>query len=169
MVIDWRRSAASELRGRSQTMFTKFGVFWPPTPLRLHFLWFKCLQKVDFFDRLSPSSCKRSLWTPSKGARGVRKVFQRRVPILDYIKPLAAYLLQSRDCPNRAMGLLSLWCQLARAGHYICFWGVLFKKYTLWEQIYQNFLELLIFCIYSLNFIFEFFIITFFCIKSAKY
>ena len=31
------------------------------TPLRLHFLWYKCLQKVDFFDHLPPSSCKRSL------------------------------------------------------------------------------------------------------------
>ena len=28
------------LRGRSQTTFTKFGFFWPPTPLRLHFLWY---------------------------------------------------------------------------------------------------------------------------------
>ena len=37
--------------------------FWPPTPLRLHFLWYKSLQKVNFFDHLPPSSCKRSLWT----------------------------------------------------------------------------------------------------------
>ena len=51
-----------EIRGRSQTTFTKFGFFWPPTPLRLHFLWYESLQKVDFFDHLPPSSCKRSLW-----------------------------------------------------------------------------------------------------------
>ena len=29
--------------------------------LRLHFLWYKSLQKVDFFDHLPPSPCKRSL------------------------------------------------------------------------------------------------------------
>ena len=51
-------------RGRSQTTFTKFVFFWPRTPLRLHFLWYKSLQKVNFFDHLPPSSCKRSLWTP---------------------------------------------------------------------------------------------------------
>ena len=54
----------SQFRGHSQTTFTRFGFFWPPTPLRLHFLWHKSLQKVDFFDHLPPSSCKRSLWTP---------------------------------------------------------------------------------------------------------
>ena len=32
-------------------------------PLRLHFLWYKSLQKVEFFDHLPPSSCKRSFWT----------------------------------------------------------------------------------------------------------
>ena len=52
------------IRGRSQTTFTRFAFFWPPTHLRLHFLWYKCLQKVNFFDHLPPSSCKRSLWTP---------------------------------------------------------------------------------------------------------
>ena len=26
-------------------------------------LWYESLQKVDFFDHLPPSSCKRSLWT----------------------------------------------------------------------------------------------------------
>ena len=26
--------------------------FWPPTPLRLHFLWYKSLQKVNIFDHL---------------------------------------------------------------------------------------------------------------------
>ena len=51
------------IRGRSQTTFTNFGFFWPPTPLRLHFLWYESLQKVNFFDHLPPSSCKRSLWT----------------------------------------------------------------------------------------------------------
>ena len=56
------------LRGRSQTTFTRFGFFWPPTPLRLHFLWYNGLQKINFFDHLPPSSCKRSLWTPSYGA-----------------------------------------------------------------------------------------------------
>ena len=48
-------------RGRSQTMFTKFVFFRPPNPLRLYFLWYKSLQKVDCFDHLPPSSCKRSL------------------------------------------------------------------------------------------------------------
>ena len=55
-----------QLRGRSQTTFTNFDYFWPPTPLRLDFLWYKSLQKVYFFDHLPPSSCKRSLWTPPK-------------------------------------------------------------------------------------------------------
>ena len=51
-------------RGRSQTTLTRFGSFWPSTPFRLHFLWYKSLQKINFFDHLPPSSCKRSLWTP---------------------------------------------------------------------------------------------------------
>ena len=34
------------LRGRSQLTFTRFVFFWPPTPLRLHFLWYKSLQKA---------------------------------------------------------------------------------------------------------------------------
>ena len=29
-------------RGRSQTTFTRFWLFLPPTPLRLHFLWYEC-------------------------------------------------------------------------------------------------------------------------------
>ena len=37
------------IRGRSKTMFTKFGFFRPPTPLRLYFPWFQSLQKIDFF------------------------------------------------------------------------------------------------------------------------
>ena len=53
----------SNFRGCSQTTFTRFVFFWPITPLRLHFLWYKSLQEVDFFDHLPPSSCKRSLWT----------------------------------------------------------------------------------------------------------
>ena len=38
-----------KIRGRSKTTFTRFGIFWPPIPLHLHFLWYKSLQKVDFF------------------------------------------------------------------------------------------------------------------------
>ena len=49
------------LRGHSQTTFTRFGFFGPLTLLRLHFLWYKSLQKVDFFDHLPRFSCKRSL------------------------------------------------------------------------------------------------------------
>jgi len=41
----------------------KIGFFWPPNPLRLRFLWYKSLLKVNFFDHLPPSSCKHSLWT----------------------------------------------------------------------------------------------------------
>ena len=44
-------------RGHSQTTFTRVGF------LHLHFLWYKSLQKVDLFDHLPPSTCKRSLWT----------------------------------------------------------------------------------------------------------
>ena len=36
------------VRGRSQTTFTRFDFFQPPTPLRLHSIWYKSLQKVDF-------------------------------------------------------------------------------------------------------------------------
>ena len=54
-------------------MFTRFVFFWPPTPLRLHFLRHKSLQKVDFFDHLPPSSCKRSLWTAPKWIIGHTK------------------------------------------------------------------------------------------------
>ena len=32
--------------------------------LCLHCLWYKCLQKNQFFDHLPPSSCKHSLCTP---------------------------------------------------------------------------------------------------------
>jgi len=60
---NWREISWPFLyRGRSQTTFTRFGFFWPPTPLRLHFLWNKSLQKLNFFDQLPLSSCKRSLW-----------------------------------------------------------------------------------------------------------
>ena len=54
------------VRGRSQTTFTRFVFFWPPTPLRLHFLWYKSLQKVGFLTTYPPSSCKRSLWMAPK-------------------------------------------------------------------------------------------------------
>ena len=51
-------------RGAFTNYVYKIWLFWPPNPLRLHFLWYKSLQKVDFLDHLPPSSCKRSLWTP---------------------------------------------------------------------------------------------------------
>ena len=35
------------IRGRSQTTLTRFWLFWPPTPLCWHFLWYDCWQKVD--------------------------------------------------------------------------------------------------------------------------
>ena len=35
-------------------MFKIFGFFGPPTPLRLHFIWYKSLQKVDFFTTYPP-------------------------------------------------------------------------------------------------------------------
>ena len=38
----------------------------PAIVLCLHFQQYKSLQKVDFFDHLPTSSCKRSLWTPPK-------------------------------------------------------------------------------------------------------
>ena len=44
----------------------KIWLFLTPYPLRLHFLWYESLQKVDFFDHLPPSSCKHSLWTAPK-------------------------------------------------------------------------------------------------------
>ena len=59
------------LRGRSQTTFTRFG-FFTTSPLCLQFLWYKSLQKVNFFDHLPPSSCKRSLWTAPEGL-GMKK------------------------------------------------------------------------------------------------
>ena len=36
-------------------MFTRFGFFWPPTPLHLHFLRYKSLQKVNFLTIYPPS------------------------------------------------------------------------------------------------------------------
>ena len=51
--------------GRSQTTFTRFVFFRPPTPLRLHFLWYKSLQKVNFLTTYPPSLvnvvCERPL------------------------------------------------------------------------------------------------------------
>ena len=70
------------IRGRSQTTFTIFVFFWPHTPLRLHILWYKSLQKVDFFDHLPPFSCKRSLWTAPKHGRLYRDVHRLGYNIL---------------------------------------------------------------------------------------
>ena len=39
-----------------------FGFFWPPIPLRWHFLPYERWQKVEIFGPPTPSSCKRSLW-----------------------------------------------------------------------------------------------------------
>ena len=60
------------LRGRSLTMFTIFGFFWPPTPLCLHFLWYKSLQQVVFFTTYPPPPCKRNLWTAPKALVGFK-------------------------------------------------------------------------------------------------
>ena len=49
-------------KGAFTNYIYKICLFWPPTPVRLHFLWYKSLRKVDFFDHLPPTSCKRSLW-----------------------------------------------------------------------------------------------------------
>ena len=38
-----------------------FNPLSPPPPIPLHFLWYKSLQKVNFFDHLPPLSCKHSL------------------------------------------------------------------------------------------------------------
>ena len=59
-----RRHCIFRLGGIHKLRLQDLGFFWPPTPLRLHFIWYKSLQKVNFFDHLPPSSCKRSLWTP---------------------------------------------------------------------------------------------------------
>ena len=40
-----------------------FAFFWPPTPLRWHFPWYKGWQIVDIFEHLPTLSCKCSLWT----------------------------------------------------------------------------------------------------------
>ena len=48
------------IRRRSQTTFTKFGFFDHLPNLRLHFLWYEFLQKVNFFWPPT-TSCKRSL------------------------------------------------------------------------------------------------------------
>ena len=49
-----RSGGEAPVRARSKGAFTNYvykiwGVFLPPTSLRLHFLWYKSLQKVDFF------------------------------------------------------------------------------------------------------------------------
>ena len=38
-----------QLGGVHKLRLQDFGFFWPPTPLRLHFLWYERLQKVDIF------------------------------------------------------------------------------------------------------------------------
>ena len=48
-MYDFGKRYEDDLKGRSQTTFTR-----PPTPLRLHFLWYNSLQKVDIFDHLPP-------------------------------------------------------------------------------------------------------------------
>jgi hypothetical protein len=50
----WLVVSCVTIRGHSQTTFTRFGFFWPPTPLRFHFLWYKSLQKVDFLTTYPP-------------------------------------------------------------------------------------------------------------------
>ena len=47
----WVR-ATYTVRGRSQTMLTRFWLFWSPTPLRWHFLPYKRWQKSTFLDYL---------------------------------------------------------------------------------------------------------------------
>jgi hypothetical protein len=43
-----------QFRGRSQTTFTRFDFFWPPTLLCLHFLWYKVYKKSIFLTTYSP-------------------------------------------------------------------------------------------------------------------
>ena len=60
-----RNTVLDTFRGGSQTTLTRFWLFfWPPTPLRWHFLPYKRWQKVKIFDYLPTSFCQRSLWTP---------------------------------------------------------------------------------------------------------
>ena len=37
------------LEGVHKLRLQDFDFFWPPTPLRLHFLWYKRWQKADIF------------------------------------------------------------------------------------------------------------------------
>ena len=55
-------------KGAFMNYVYKICLFLTAYPLRLYFLWYKSLQKVDFFDYLPPSSCKHSLWTCLKYA-----------------------------------------------------------------------------------------------------
>ena len=54
------------LEGRSQTTFTIFVFIWPPTSLRLHYLWYKSLQKSGFLTTYPPPLvnvvCERITW-----------------------------------------------------------------------------------------------------------
>ena len=55
------------IRGRSQTTFTRFGFFFDHLPPSVYiFYGIKVYKKVNFFDDLPLSSCKRSLWKPPK-------------------------------------------------------------------------------------------------------
>ena len=54
--------------------------FWPPTPLRWHFLPYECWQKVNIFGL---PTCIRSLWTTPKG-----KAFDLNVFLILRIKQL---------------------------------------------------------------------------------
>ena len=55
-------------RGRSQTTFTKFGFFWPPSPSAYIFYGMKVYKNSTFLATYPPSSCKCSLWLAPIGA-----------------------------------------------------------------------------------------------------
>ena len=64
------RIEGRELRG-SKGPFTNYvdkflSFFWPPTPFGWHFLPYNSWPKWKFLTNLTPSSCKRSLWTTPK-------------------------------------------------------------------------------------------------------
>ena len=65
--------------GRSQTTFTRFVFFWPPTPLRLHFLRYKSLQKVDFMTTYPPTLVNVVCERPLSG-KGCAVISQREDP-----------------------------------------------------------------------------------------
>ena len=54
------------IRGRSQTTLTRFLLFWPPTPMHWHFVWYNRWQKSEIFwttylPRLVNVVCERTL------------------------------------------------------------------------------------------------------------